>query len=118
MSIELNREIMFEFDGDKKVGHMKAEFGRKKLNANKWISTDKLKGTSKKLLLEIQDACNDIIFEQVKDGHDVGELCENPTHPSTGETDYFFQTEHYNYWVRFNPIDWGTGLVYVYVYEK
>lgn len=107
----LGKEMMFQFEGTKKVGNIRGDFYNGSLCQN-WFTVKEFSEPEKK---EVQAKINEIT-DSFKSFEDVEKYCQEPTFKD-GTTNYFDQSENFNYWVQLKPIK-DDYCIHIYVYNK
>lgn len=105
-----SKELTWEFNKDKKIGHMRCQLKSNGLEANQWIS-------EQKLTHDINAVAHEII--QVVGNYDnlVDSFC-NGKEGFENETKYFYQKNGINYWIRTLPIGEFEYNLYINVYHQ
>ena len=116
---KISKEMMFDFDKNKKIGHIRCQFGDSKLIANQFIAVD----GSKELIIknnikieEINKIVNKILNEWIKNYDQLEELCEGED-CNKKETNYFLQNENVNFWININAIGTKEYNCYIHIYH-
>jgi len=114
LQLLLTKEMNFEFEKDKKIGHIRTQFNSKKLVANQFIPVENMSKKVKEHKLhlgKINGVCKTIQFDWIKNYDTIEELCNGE------ETNYFLQYENVNYWIRLNPFGTSEYNCYIHLYH-
>lgn len=110
----LTKEMNFEFDKNKKIGHIRTQFNWEKLEANQFIPVSDMESKVKNHdihLGKLNGVCKAIQFDWLKNYETIEELCDGQ------ETNYFVQYENVNYWIRLNPFGISDYNCYIHIYH-
>lgn len=116
---KLTNEMNFEFDNDKKLGHLRCQFGKTSQIANQFIKQEDLSIKCKVHEIElnrIQEVVNVIQFDWIENYIHLENLC-NGDDWDKKETNYFFQDGNVNYWIRLNPFGTSEYNCYIHFYH-
>lgn len=112
---ELVQECPFEFSQEKKVGHMRGDFADGRL-ANRWFPTAQtFDGLTSEEKQEIQMVCNELLCQHVDTFEKIVAYCGAQGYGN--ETNLFTQSEHFDYWVRLNPVQ-EDYAIYIHTYRQ
>lgn len=109
-------QMNFEFDKNKKLGHVRSQFGNDKLIANQFVASEDFSENLKKYNLNvnrINEVANVIQFEFVENFDGLLRSCKGIN--SKEETNYFLQDSNINYWIRLIPT-FGTSEYNCYIH--
>jgi hypothetical protein len=112
----ISSELNFEFDKEKKLGHLRCQYGSTNQIANQFVSTELFADKSKNNeinLNRIQEVVNVIQFNWIENFKNLENLCKGEDW-SKEETNYFFIDENINYWIRLIP-QYGTSEYNCYI---
>jgi hypothetical protein len=109
----LEKNCPFEFEAEKKVGHMRCDFQDGSL-ANSWFPTDHSKDENVNLT-DIQNTVNSVMFDELTTFEKVVELCGGEGYDF--RQNRFFVEGDYNYWIDLIPAK-GDYNYYIHVYTK
>ena len=112
----LTNKMNFEFEKQKKLGHVRVQFGNEKLIANQFVPSEDFADNLKKYNLEskkINDVVNCIQFELLGNFENLLLYCTGIN--SKDETNWFLQEGHINYWIRLIPT-FGTSEYNCYIH--
>ncbi|MFW5962164.1 MAG: hypothetical protein ACOCQR_00935 [bacterium] len=110
--MKLEREMMFEFNKDLKVGHMKYDWVSGSNHfANKWVPTQLSNDVGKQELQEVQSVINSI-SEDISHIDQYDAICENDDRDIIN---FFTQSDNFNFWVRLEP---DYDIYYIHAYLK
>jgi hypothetical protein len=115
----LTDQMNFEFNNDKKLGHLRCQYGNKKQIANQFISTDLFKEKSKNNEIDtqrIQEIVNVMQFEWIENYEKLEMYCKGNEYDKQ-ETNYFFQDGNLNFWIRLNPFGVAEYNLYIHIYH-
>jgi hypothetical protein len=115
----LTDQINFEFNNDKKLGHLRCQYGNTKQIANQFVRQDNLtvKCVQHNIdLKKIQEVVNVIQFEWIENYEKLEKYCKGSEYDKQ-ETNYFFQDENVNYWIRLNPFGTSDYNMYIHIYH-
>lgn len=111
--MELTKEMTFEFNGEKKIGHMRCDFNDERL-ANSWFGETLAKEDGVNLKV-IQETMNTIMFEEIPTFDKLVDMCGGMGYDK--EQNRFLVQGDYNYWIRLLPAK-GDYNLYIHVYMQ
>lgn len=117
--MNFSKEITWDFDQNKKIGHKRIQLGENGLIADQWIADTQMGGKVDKYNLNTDEITQTInsITEHIKN-YDrlVDDFCDGQE-GLQHEQKFFFQKDHVNYWIRTLPIGTKEYNLYVNVYH-
>lgn len=116
---KLTDQMNFEFEKEKKLGHMRCQYGNSSQIANQFVKTDLFSDKSVKNeinLQRIQEVVNVIQFEWIENYEKLEMYCKGSEWDKK-ETNYFLQDDNLNYWIRLNPFGTSDYNCYVHIYH-
>lgn len=115
------KDIMFEFDKTKKIGHLRCQFGYDRQIANQFIPFESMDKKVKEYqinLKRVNEVCNIIQFEWIQNYLNIEKLCVSSKDASNmKETNYFLRDGNVNYWIRLNPFGVQQYNCYIHLYH-
>lgn len=120
---KISNQIMFEFDKNKKIGHIRCQYGYHKQIANQFVPFQDMDEKVKQYQIDLKrvnEICDAIQFDWIQNYEKLESLCLN--HPESEsekkETNYFLQDENVNYWIRLNPLGTSEYNCYIHIYHQ
>lgn len=119
--MELKSDIMWEFNKEKKLGHIRCDFdrGRASKPFSTWFKSDNMQYLVKKHSIDLKkiDSTINCILESKIDSYDkVVELCGGKIGYSA-ENSVYLQRDECNYWIRLIPVKEDYNI-YISVYTQ
>lgn len=117
----ISKDIMFEFDKTKKIGHLRCQFGYNRQIANQFIPFESMDKKVKEYQIDLKrvnEVCNIIQFEWIQNYLNIEKLCVSSKDASNmKETNYFLRDGNVNYWIRLNPFGVQQYNCYIHLYH-
>lgn len=115
--MELKKEMGFKLSDEKKIGHVRNQFGRNGLVANQFNKTIVGDIEEHSNISQINSVVSGIL-ENVVDYHNlVDEYC-NGEEGLDKSQDYFYSDSNADFWVRLLPVGESEYNCYIYIYHK
>ena len=116
----ISTDIMFPFEADKKIGHLRCQFGEEKQIANQFIPTEGFEKALETYHIDkngLNEVLNVLQFDWIQNYAHMKQLCQAPD-DTTKEKDYFLQWNQVNYWIRLHLFGTEDYNCYIYCYHE